>query len=279
MLERFGKLSEEQLNVGIAIVGATCAVAVLLFGLLGMTDAAKPVLAAAGIVENGSAGQPTPTVEALSQLPPTWTPRATSTSTSTPTARPTDTPAPTATETVGIPTETATPEPDYAATVAAAQSATPVIPPTPIPPAPPPPPVIPTSPPAPPPPPLPTSPPPPPTATPQPLYVLSQLLGGPDCGYTGISGTVYSRDGVPRAGVTIDVFNEFGFRLAPVTNNSGFYEAFLDSKPRGDLAGPWHIQVVENGVKNSNEIVVILSGSCTNGSDVTKVVADFYRTQ
>lgn len=275
-MERFGRLSEEQLNVGIAMVGATCLVAVLLFGLLGITDAAKPMLAAAGIVETGSAGQPTPTVEALSQLPPTWTPRATPTATTTPTQRPTFTPEPTQTETPGIPTETATPEPDYAATVAAAQSATPVIPPTPVPPIAPPPPVIPTSPP---PPVVPTSPPPPPTATPQPLYVLSQLLGGPDCAYTGISGTVYSRDGVPRSGVTVEVFNEFGFRIAPVTNNNGFYEAFLDSQPRADLAGPWHIQVLENGIRNSNEIVVILTGTCTNSSDLTKVVADFYRTQ
>jgi hypothetical protein len=278
-MERFGKLTEEQLNIGLIIVGSLCGVAVLLFGLLGATDAAKPVLAAAGIVENGSGAQPTPTAEAVSQLPPTWTPRATSTPTLTPTERPTNTPEATLTETPGIPTATLTPEPDYAATVAAAQSATPVIPPTPIPPPPPPAPVIPTSPPPPPPPPIPTSPPPPPTATPPPLYILSDLLGGPDCSYTGISGTVYNRDGSPRAGATVEVFNEFGFRLAPVTNNNGFYEAFLDSRPRADLAGPWHIQVLENGVRNSNEIVVILSGSCTNSTDLTKVVANFYRTQ
>ncbi len=284
MLERFGKLGEEQLNIGIALVGVTCAVALLLFGVIGASGVAAPALRAAGIVADGRSGQPTPTPEGLgAQLPPTWTPRATATATNTATPAPTETPTiePTATE--GEPTVTFTPEPDYAATVAAAQSATPVIPPTaipqPAPPAPPAPPPAPPAPPAPPVPPVPTSPPPPPTATPPPLYVLSDLLGGPDCGYTGISGTVYNRDGTVRPGVNVEVFNEFGFKLAPVTNASGFYEAFLDSKPRGDLAGPWHIRILENGIQNSNEIIVVLTGGCEGGNDLTKVIANFYRTQ
>lgn len=275
MLERFARLTEEQLNIGIAILGASSGVALLLILLLfrlGTLDGAL-----AGVVGAPSV-EPTPTVESAGALiPATWTPRATATATTTPT--PSNTPIPTeepsATPTFELATET--PEPDYAATIAAAQSATPFATSTPVPPPAPPVPSFPTVPPA------PTVPPVPtntraPSPTPQPLYVLSELLGGPDCAYSGISGTVRNVDGSPRPGVTVEVFNEFGYIQAPVTNNEGRYEVFLDSRPRPDLAGSWHIRVKENGVQGSHEIIVIMSSGCT-GSDLTKFIANFYRTQ
>lgn len=304
MYEQFINLREEQLNVAMAVLGAFCVLALFLFALLLFTGVGDPVRAAV-LGSEGAAGEPTPVSElSVDTLPPTWTPRATNTPTFTST--PTETPEPTNTPTItASPTLTATEivtptlavsetaEPDYAATIAAAQSATPVPPPPPpttppqpqpvFPPTPiPPPPVVQPVQPTPVPPPpteVPPTPTPQPTPTPTPLYILTELLGGPDCGYSGISGTVRNPDGTARVGVQLEVFNEYGYRLQPVTNANGFYEAFLDTRPRADLAGPWHIRVLEGGEQQSNEIIVVLSSTCTNATDVTKVVANFLRTQ
>lgn len=283
MLERFRNLTEEQLNIGIAIMGTLCLVALLSFGVL---QTSPRVRSAVGLGEDPAVAVEPTTVVVQAELPPTWTPRATNTPTATPTPPPTATPPPPASETPApSPTleEGATEEPDFAATIAAAQSATP-------PPAPPPPPATsipaPPAPVAPPPPPAPTSipaPPPPPTSTPSPVptplptYVLAELLGGPNCGESSISGTIRNVDGTARTGVQVQVFNEFGYLLSPVTDGAGRFYAFLDSRPRADLAGPWHIRVMEDGIQASNEYVVIMSGSCTAGENF--FVLNFYRTR
>jgi hypothetical protein len=97
--------------------------------------------------------------------------------------------------------------------------------------------------------------------------VLSELLGGPNCGYSGIEGTIRGASGAPLSGVTVEIFNEFGYRQTPVTDANGVYRVFLDSRPRPDLAGPWHIRVLEGG----------MSGVCTSGEN--QFVANFYRTR
>lgn len=296
MRNRFAQMTEEQLNVGITIMGSLCLLSLFIFSLLNFTNAGAMI--ASDIVREASNGSaenvlllPTPTeTEAVSQLPPTLTPRPTNTATRTATPSPTNTATRTRTPTrEATATRTRTPEAtetaeatetsqlDYAATIAAAQSATPItastpplgadtlliVPPPPSPPPPPPPP--------------PSPPPPAPSPTPLPLYVLSDLRGGPNCNYAGIAGTVRNQDGSPRSGVTVEVFNEFGYIQSPVTNEAGFYEALLDVQPREDLAGLWHIRVLEEGVQRSNEIIVQMSGSCTSGE--TQFLADFYRSQ
>lgn len=309
MVDRFRNLTDEQLNIGIAITSALCVLAVFMFGALGVSGVGSRFAGTADERPGQAAVVETSTPEgSIAELPPTWTPRPTITPnptntpapTPSPTLEPTETREPTATRTA---TETSTPSasptegPDFAATIAAAQSATPP-PPPPQPPSQPPvqqqPPVVlppapapPVAPPAPPPAPptqrpLPTNTPPPtptpePSPTPQPLYVLSDLRGGPDCGYVGISGTVFNMDGTPRQGVTVEVFNEFGYRQALTTNQAGFYEAFLDTQPRPELAGYWHIRILEGGIQQSNENVVLMSGTCTSGE--TRFIANFYRTQ
>ncbi|MBA3534617.1 MAG: carboxypeptidase regulatory-like domain-containing protein [Ardenticatenales bacterium] len=300
MFDRLRDMTEEQLNVGIAISGALCVVMLFIMILLNATTAGATALNAVGLGDGATnAGEPTPTLGTT--LPPTWTPRATNTATPTVTPRPTETETPTVevTETTEI-TPTleveSTPTPDYAATITAAQSSTPVAPPPPAiqptsrpstaPVAPAPAPVVPVIPPvaAPPvaPPVAPTERPAPtstpaPSPTPLPLYVLAELLGGPNCQYSGISGTIRNNDGSPRAGTTVEVFNETGYKQTLTTDAAGFYEAFLDSKPREDLKGFWHIRILEGTVQGSNEIVVVMSGDCTSGE--TQFVANFYRSQ
>ncbi len=301
MIERFVKVREDQLNTAIAVVATLCVLMLFLFSLLLFTTAGNGVRAR--FLPSNATVTPEPVANLL---PPTWTPRATNTPTTTPTATLTSTPVPTNTRVPSrTPTRTVTatataegsPTPDFAATVAAAQSMTPVpttvppqipappvvivptAPPVPVipPPPPPPPPVVIVPPPVPPTPTLPPSPIPLPTATPLPLYVLAELLGGPNCGYSGISGTVRGADGAPLPGVTVSVFNEFGYAQEPVTDANGVYQVYLDSQPRPDLAGPWHIRVLEGGVQQSNEIVVLMSGSCTAGEN--EFIANFYRSR
>lgn len=336
MFERFKNLTQDQLNIAIAIIGAICFIMLFFCGLLAFTGIAPEYLADNGWV-------PQAVVEATitptsPTLPATWTPRpsSTPTATETETPEPTETPAPTVTETPtpevvatptaentievpALPSQTAIPEPtesqepNYAETIAAAQSATPfpTVPPPPpqpqpqpqppvailVPTVPPPPPIPPT--PIPPPPtlpppptntpaptntpeptntPLPT-PTPPPTATPVPLYVLNELLGGADCTYSGVSGTIRNQNQTVRGGVTVEIFDERGYFQRVFTNQAGDYELALDSNRRQDWAGNWHIRIMENNIQQSNEIIFVMTPGCIDQFDLTRIVANFQRTQ
>lgn len=73
------------------------------------------------------------------------------------------------------------------------------------------------------------------------------------------------------------VFNEFGFERTATTNNDGYWEVFLDSQPRADLAGSWHLVVLEGGERVGSEIVVRMGPDCTSGRP-TKFKADWQRS-
>ena len=254
--------TEEQLNLGIAIMAVLTLLAIMVFALLWFSPS---FVAPIGLAPQ----PPTPTLKPAPTLPPTWTPLPTNTPTPTRTPRPTRTPTPTDT-----PTPTITATPDVAATLTALPTETPeptvevdVVP---SPPAPPPPP--------PPPPPGPPPPPPPPTATPTPLYVLTRLEAGPSCTWVGFFGYVYNADGRPRPNVQVKVFNEFGYEQTATTQQDGYWEVFLDSKPRADLAGAWHLVVMEDGKRASEEIAVIMSRDCNAPEQLTKFRADWQRS-
>lgn len=261
--------TDEQLNLGIAVMSILTLLA--LFTVLALWF--SPSLAAPlGLAQR----PPTPTPRPAATLPPTWTPQPTETPTPTRTPRPTETPTATPT---GTPTDT--PTPDAAATLTALPTETPTA--TPEPPLPVDAPPSPSSgnggstvsrPPPPP-------PPPPPTATPTPLYALDFLGAAPSCDWVGFYGYVYNADGRPRPNTVVRVFNEFGYppvgERDQMTNNEGRWELFLDSRPRADLAGSWHLVVIEGGERASNEIVVLMDSGCASGQ-FTKFNANWQRT-
>lgn len=114
--------------------------------------------------------------------------------------------------------------------------------------------------------------------TPQPLYVLQDLLGGPDCDYVGFSGMVSDVDDSGREGVRIELFNDAQYKRSVLTDQNGLYEVIIDTSPQPHLEGNWHIRVLENKVQVSNEIIVVMSPSCEE-DDLTRFVANFKRTQ
>jgi hypothetical protein len=118
-----------------------------------------------------------------------------------------------------------------------------------------------------------------PTATPIPLYVLNELLGGADCTYSGVSGTIRNENQTVRAGVTVEIFNERAYFQRVFTNQSGDYQLVLDSNRRQDWAGNWHIRIMENNIQQSNEIIFVMTLGCTDEFDLTRIVANFQRTQ
>lgn len=114
--------------------------------------------------------------------------------------------------------------------------------------------------------------------TPEPLYVLQDLLGGPDCDYVGFSGTVWDAEGSGREGVRIELFNDAQYKRSVLTDQNGLYEVIIDTSPKPDLEGNWHIRIIENKVQVSNEIIVVMSSTCKE-DDLTRFVANFKQTQ
>lgn len=255
--------TDEQLNLGITVMSVLTFLAILIILALWVSPSIAAPMGLAPI-------PPTSTPRPAATLPPTWTPPPTETATPTRTPRPTETPTPTPT---GTPTETATPDVGATLTALPTNTAT-TVPPSP-PPIEEPPPVSGGggggnsggS----------TAPPPPPTATPTPLYVLTDLRAGANCDWVGFFGYVYQADGRPRPNTNVRVFNEFGFEQTATTRNDGYWEVFLDSQPRADLAGSWHMVVLEEGERASNEIVVLMGPDCTSGRP-TRFKADWQRS-
>ncbi|RME13634.1 MAG: hypothetical protein D6802_00960 [Ardenticatenia bacterium] len=254
--------SEEQLNIGIAIMAVLTVLALMAIGLIWVQPS---MLAPVGLARR----PPTPTPRPVATLPPTWTPTATPTQTPTPTATPTETPLPTGTA-EAVATETAiaiegTPTPDLVATLTALPTDTPI--------------------------PFPTSPPPPPprtsgggggssappvpTPTPMPLYIVVNSLGGVRCDEMKFFGYVYNNNGTPRPGVTVRVFNEFGYQQDAVTQADGYWEVYLGPGPAPERAGTWHLVLLEDGQRASDEIAFVMPRDC---SGVTVVRVDWQRT-
>lgn len=114
--------------------------------------------------------------------------------------------------------------------------------------------------------------------TPEPLYALQDLLGGPDCDYVGFSGTVWNVDDSGREGVRIELFNDAQYKRSVLTDQNGLYEVIIDTSPKPDLQGNWHLRVLENKIQVSNEIIVVMSSTCEE-DDLTRFVANFKRTE
>lgn len=171
-------------------------------------------------------------------LPATWTPTTPATATPTGTA----TPSPTATAT-STATPTDTPEPTDTPTV------------TPIP--------LPTNTPG-------------PTATPQPpLYLMSEMYAGPDCAWTGVFGVVWTLSDLPREGVQVRLWTEQGLEfISAPTDVDGNYAMQVSGEP---LEARWFMEVLENGVAQSEVIVFETSRGCVNG--LQKFRIDWRRTQ
>ncbi|MGB0388401.1 MAG: hypothetical protein ACPGWR_26575 [Ardenticatenaceae bacterium] len=264
----------------IAFLMALSIVAAIVLIILYATGTAHYVFDPVGeALERGNAGEWIRLSSSSGGLPATWTPRVTHVPTfpssltpkasKTPegsnTPKPTKTARPTVTLILQKSRTTETPEPDDEATIVATQRATaePSV----------------------------TSPsesatntpsptkPAPPTTTPEPLYVLSELLGGADCQYVGFSGRVRGSDDRPREGITVELFNDSDYNQLLVTDQQGFYETMLDNQPRTDLAGNWHIRLLEEEIQVSHEIIVVMSESCENSDDLTRFVANFTRTK
>ena len=255
------------LNFISTFVVALCIVAAIVFIILYATGTAHNVLDPLGdALERGNVGELVGLSTPQAGLPPTWTPRVTFVPTlsapETPestSAQPTSPPVPTQTPIVK---PTNTPEANDVATVTGTQSATGLPTAT----------LLPTD----------TRSPADrslPTATPQPLYMLSELLGGPDCEYVGFSGTVSNLDGSGREGVKVELFNDFDDRQSVITNEKGLYEVVIDNSPQSHLEGNWHIRVLEDNIQVSNEIIVVMSSSCEESDDLTRFVANFTRTK
>lgn len=190
--------------------------------------------------------QPTTLVIAAATptLPATWTPTVTVTPTVTSTLTPTatSTVAPTSTSTVTpVPTETQTP------TVTPTQTNTPE----------------PTMTPA-------------PTGTPvPPLYDWSDMLAGPDCGWSGLFGVVRSSTDMPLEGVQIHLWTEQGLDLVSgPTDVDGNYAIPVGSTP---VAARWFVQLLEGGVPQSAVLVFETSKGCENG--LQKYRIDWRRTR
>lgn len=171
-------------------------------------------------------------------LPPTWTPTVTNTPTPTSTA----TVTPTATGTA-TPLPTGTPIPTETPTE------------TPVPP--------PTSTPG-------------PTATPKPpLFTWKQMLAGPDCGWTGIFGVVWTVADMPLEGVQVRLWTDDGREaISAPTDVNGNYILPVGGEP---VAARWYIEVLEGGAPKSPILVFETSRGCENG--LQKYRIDWQRTE
>ncbi|GAP62960.1 hypothetical protein ARMA_1383 [Ardenticatena maritima] len=102
--------------------------------------------------------------------------------------------------------------------------------------------------------------------TPFPLYRLTSTLGGIDCTYYGFFGTVQNADGSPRAGVNVLVFREGSSESQmAVTNDAGFWEVVVARSQEDVAPGLWHLVIVEQSVRASDEIALDMPASCEEG--------------
>lgn len=240
------KLMRTALNFISAFIVAVCIVVAILFIILYATGTVHYVLDPLNdFVERVKFGQLLGLPSESSSLPPTWTPRVTFVPSVVPSQTPEATSSPLAANTPSIAVAaTNSAETNDEATVPAAgllSTETPV-------------------------------------PTPEPLYALQDLLGGPDCDYVGFSGTVWNVDDSGREGVRIELFNDAQYKRSVLTDQNGLYEIIIDSSPQPDLEGNWHIRIIENKIQVSNEIIVVMSSSCEE-DDLTRFVANFRRTQ
>ncbi|MHB0874680.1 MAG: hypothetical protein ACYC5O_01410 [Anaerolineae bacterium] len=237
----FGRGGDSVYRIGIAVVAGAALLLLSFYGLV-LLNPRSP------LNPFPPAGPPPTSIAAAAAatptLPPTWTPTvtqtATVTSTLTPTATATVTPTNTPTITP-VPSETPTP------TVTPTETNTPE----------------PTATPA-------------PTATPKPpLYEWSEMLAGPDCGWSGVFGIVRSATDMPIEGVQIHLWTEQGLDLVSgPTDVDGNYVLPVSNEP---LAARWFIQVLESGKPQSAVLVFETSKGCQNG--LQKYRIDWRRTE
>jgi len=255
------KLMRTALNFISAFVVAVCIVVAILFIILYATGTVHYVLDPLNaFVERVKFGRLVGLPSEPSSLPPTWTPRVTFVPPVVPSETPQGASSPLAANTPSIAVAaTNSVEANDEATVAVVESTTTTAgllsTETPVP-----------------------SNPSPSLPTPEPLYVLQDLLGGPDCDYVGFSGTVWDVEGSGREGVRIELFNDAQYKRSVLTDQNGLYEVIIDTSPQPHLGGNWHIRILENKIQVSNEIIVVMSSSCEE-DDLTRFVANFKRTQ
>lgn len=110
------------------------------------------------------------------------------------------------------------------------------------------------------------------TATPEtggdafPLYRLTSTLGGIDCTYYGFFGIVQNADGTPRPGVNVLVFREGAAESQmAITNDEGFWEVVIARSSEEAASGLWHLVIVEDSVRVSDEIALDMPASCEEG--------------
>ncbi|MBN1661121.1 MAG: hypothetical protein JXA93_22195 [Anaerolineae bacterium] len=221
---------------------------------------------------------------------PTKTPKPTFTATSTPTNTPipTDTPTPTSTATptpeatntpiilTATPTDTPpptdTPEPTVPPTNTPRPTAKPTSKPRPQPTA--------TKPAG-------------PTNTPVPQFQYQGMIGGgfPNCGMTGVKGTIKTSSGSPVPGVTVAVWTDgWEGTVSNPSNSAGQWDVSHDTVAK---AGTWYVQVVRaetckrtadgNGYTAmgceplSNKVTVITTAHCSGEGAVQVPVVDFIK--
>ncbi len=256
------KLMRTVLNFISAFVVAVCIVVAILFIILYATGTVHYVLDPLDtFFERARVGQLVGLSSESSALPPTWTPRVTFVptvvSSGTPTVASSDLPL--STPSIAVVATDSSETNDDNATLVSEEFPSPT-------------------------PSLSATEPPMPTSssqaypTPEPLYVLEDLLGGPDCDYVGFSGTVWDVEGAGHEGVRIELFNDAQYKRSVLTDQNGLYELIIDTSPQSHLEGNWHIRVLENKVQVSNEIIVVMSSTCEE-DDLTRFVANFKRTQ
>lgn len=105
-------------------------------------------------------------------------------------------------------------------------------------------------------------------ATPRPLYQVVDTRAGVDCGWYGFFGTVSDPDGNPRDGVSIRVYHEGDEQVVTgraETDADGYWEVSLGDSPESELAGLWHLVVMEEDQRGSSEIAVDLATRCDAG--------------
>lgn len=107
-----------------------------------------------------------------------------------------------------------------------------------------------------------------PASTPRPLYQVVDTRAGVDCGWYGFFGTVSDPDGNPREDVSVRVYHEGEEQVLTgraATNDDGYWEVSLGDSPETELAGLWHLVVMEEGQRGSSEIAVDLATRCDAG--------------
>jgi hypothetical protein len=96
-------------------------------------------------------------------------------------------------------------------------------------------------------------------------YSPNTLYPDLGCAWFGIVGHIHDKDGFPKKGVTVRVCwagcehpNEM---TTAVSDSTGFYERFLDNKPRKET---WYVQLFEGGVAASEVYTVQSVDNCAS---------------